>query len=80
MKYFKGPFETVLRTYENIEGTTLSIVRALYTEKKSGKSVNECFAGFTRSSEKPEKRSTFTPILLLPPLPDDIYVVNFASS
>ena len=61
--------------FEDIEGTTLSICHALPSAREPEKSVPLSVIGYKRESEE---RSTFTPVLSLPHLENDRYVVKLA--
>jgi hypothetical protein len=59
--------------FDDIEGTTLSICHALPTAREPEKSAPLSVIGYKRESEE---RSTFTPVLSLPHLENDRYVVK----
>jgi len=61
--------------FDDIEGTTLSICHALPSAREPEKSAPLSVIGYKRESEE---RSTFTPVLSLPHLENDRYVVKFA--
>ena len=61
--------------FEDIDGTTLSICHALPSETEPEKSAPSSVIGYKRESAE---RSTFTPVLSLPYLQNDRYVVKFA--
>lgn len=63
------------KDFEDIEGTTLSFCHALPSEKEPEKSASPSVIGYKRVSAE---RSTFTPVLSMPHLQNDRYVVKFA--
>lgn len=60
----------------SIDGTTLFTHTIIHSQPKSGRSKHKCSIGYSRENSD-QSTSTYTPILILPDIENDSYVVNF---